>query len=390
MPTIAEQILALPASELAPIVSKILGGPAEIKGPWAADPISAVHNDLRTEGILKVSGSAVLDRSSTAVEWRTVLKVMRVDSSHTTNQGQPETELAFYQSGLLDKRAEGLRAIRCYGWHEREDHIIWLWLEDLSGAQHPPWTPEQHFAAARDIGRLNGRWPDGLDEDTAWLVRDPGVLRWSKQTGPPIDWPRAIASQAVRKIYPNGLLERVMALDTTKKRLQKAAQSLPRCFSHGDSHPRNLFPPDEGAGRAQTVAIDWAGVGTDVLGIDGGTSAGSSLTWGVDEAEQAVQIEAEIFAHYLTGLRDVGWDGEESTVRLGYLFAFVHYLITCAMGGVTLRLKLINEETVSRRDFIEARFGRPLQEIPAGLAVVFADGLPIVDETNKLLDDYLN
>ncbi len=45
------------------------------------------------------------------------------------------------------------------------------------------------------------------------------------------------------------------------------------------------------------------------------------------------------------------------------------------------------EETVSRRDFIEARLGRPLREIPAGLAAVFADCLPIIDETNKLLDD---
>lgn len=41
MPTITEQVLALPASDLVPIVRKILDETAELTGSWAAEPIGA-------------------------------------------------------------------------------------------------------------------------------------------------------------------------------------------------------------------------------------------------------------------------------------------------------------------------------------------------------------
>ena len=315
---------------------------------------------------------------------------MRVDPDHVANQGCPETEFAFYQSGLLDSRTKGLRPSRCYGWYEREDGVIWLWLEDLSDAQQPPWSPAQHFAAARDIGRFNGSWPEGLDADATWLVRDPGVSRWEAQWrhGAFDDLRKAVDNPTVRKMLSGTLFERALAVEATVDQLRKATESLPRCFSHGDSHPRNLFPPDEGAGMPQTVAIDWAGVGTDVLGIDGGTSAGSALTWGVDEAEQTVRIESEIFASYLQGLRDTEWTGDESTARLGYLCAFVNYAVACLLIGV--KIALGDEMVEARWEFFEKRLGRTLAEIPAALGAVFADCLSIIDETNKLLDDYLS
>jgi len=189
-------------------------------------------------------------------------------------------------------------------------------------------------------------------------------------------------------MLPGSLFDRAVAVETTVIRLREAAKSLPRCFSHGDAHARNLFPSDETTNRPQTVAIDWARTGIDILGIDGGTSAGSSLTWSVDEAEQTVQIESEIFASYLQGLRDMGWSGGESVARLGYLCAFVNYAAACPFWGV--KVALGDKMVEARRAFAEERLGRSFAEIPAACGAVFADCLPIIDETNKLLDGYLN
>ncbi|MCH8223619.1 MAG: phosphotransferase [Chloroflexi bacterium] len=388
-PTIAEQIESLPASDLTPIVRNVLNDDtAKITGSWTADPIGAVHNDLRTEAILKVSGQATTTRNAEPSDWHVILKVMRKGEARNSAAAhvRPETELALYRSRALDDRSSGLRPARCYGWVERDDDVIWLWLEDLSGAKQPPWIPENHLAAARDAGRLNGSWPSGLDRSEDWFIRDVGVKRWDASLST-FEILRARAEHPkVRAEFPPALMNRALALESTLKRLRIATDTLPRCFSHGDCHARNLFPPDQSAGRTHTVAVDWAGAGTDVLGIDGGTLAGSSLTWGIHEAEQTLRIEHELFESYLSGLQEAGRNGERQIVRAGYMWALANYVRAFVMVGTSLAAEGLGEYQ-DRQDFVEGRFGRPYQEIPAALAAVFEQCLPIIDEADALLDE---
>ena len=87
---------------------------------------------------------------------------------------------------------------------------------------------------------------------------------------------------------------------------------LPRTVCHYDLHPANLFADGEGS----TVAIDWAFVGLGAIGEDAGNLVPDSvLDFHVDPS----QIDAlyELAAgSYHRGLRDAGWNGPTSTVRL--------------------------------------------------------------------------
>ena len=103
--------------------------------------------------------------------------------------------------------------------------------------------------------------------------------------------------------------------------LIERAKTLPHALSLADCPVSNFFHlPGE------TIAIDWAGLGSEPVGADGGRFIGSALTWGRRFVEIA-RSERELFEAYLDGLREGGATEGRNVLRSGYLSELGFYLV---------------------------------------------------------------
>jgi hypothetical protein len=166
-------------------------------------------------------------------------------------------------------------------------------------------------------------------------------------------------------------LELVLLLDE----LLEKAKEMPHGLAFGDSHSRNMFPVG-----SSTIGIDWEGMSYEPIGCDAGVLAGSAFTFGLEEAERAVDNEPIVFDSYMTGLESVGWEGERDQVRIGYLAQFLGYF-----GGIgNSPIWLFENE--SRRPYMEHRLGAKLEDIPGRMEPMMALFPKYVEELKQLLD----
>ena len=94
-------------------------------------------------------------------------------------------------------------------------------------------------------------------------------------------------------------------------------------FRNRSVHKLNHSPPT----AIIRVSTGWASVGPGPVGVDGGSLAGAGVTWVQSEANEIEEYESQIFVAYVEGLRDSGWCGDESEVRLTYPSQFVTYIL---------------------------------------------------------------
>jgi aminoglycoside/choline kinase family phosphotransferase len=100
--------------------------------------------------------------------------------------------------------------------------------------------------------------------------------------------------------------------------LLQVLERLPHTLCHLDANRRNLVRRDDLTGAVTTTLIDWASCGIAALGEELAWLVWASyFLFEVDPAE-IDQLETTTFNHYVAGLRDVGWHGDERAVRLGY------------------------------------------------------------------------
>jgi Phosphotransferase enzyme family len=184
-----------------------------------------------------------------------------------------------YESGLLDP----FGAPDCRALVKRDDGSVALWLE--AAPEVADWTPEVLAGVARRLGRAQA----APAPDEPWLSR--GWLR---------------AYLALRDVAGTAVLDRLDAL--------------PQTLCHHDFHPANVL------GARADVVIDWAYCGLGAIGLDPGVLVADGIADEAFPAELADAACSAVWDGYLAGLRDGGWSGDESDVRV----AFVH--------GTTLRL----------------------------------------------------
>ena len=157
-------------------------------------------------------------------------------------------------------------------------------------------------------------------------------------------------------------------------RIGETGAALPHALSFGDCHSRNLFPVGD-----ETVGIDWGAVGMYPIGADIGRMIGSPLSYGVKEANLVVHNERVIFDSYIDGLVSSGWGGIIDEVRIGFFCQFSMYLGSIGMFPVTI------DSYRSRSEWIEGRFGVPIDELASQLAPIIALIPGYVEELKELL-----
>ena len=95
---------------------------------------------------------------------------------------------------------------------------------------------------------------------------------------------------------------------------------LPRTLCHGDAFPANIFLTRTATEHESLVAVDWSEVGIGPVGEEIATlvlisSPFDTYSFPPDE------LDGPVFAAYVRGLNDAGWQGDERLVRLGYVGA---------------------------------------------------------------------
>jgi hypothetical protein len=74
------------------------------------------------------------------------------------------------------------------------------------------------------------------------------------------------------------------------------------------------------------VLVDWAFVGDGALGEDVGNLVPDAVFDLFMPARTLPHLDRVVFAGYLAGLREAGWDGDERIVRLGMCASVVKYV----------------------------------------------------------------
>ena len=161
--------------------------------------------------------------------------------------------------------------------------------------------------------------------------------------------------------------------------LLDAFDRLPQTLCHHDAFRRNLFVRHSADGRDQTVAVDWAFVGTGTIGEEIVTLVQTSLFFLEVDLAKAPELDEIVFEGYLEGLRDAGWRGDPRMVRFGYTAASA----LRGVSGMGAAIPFLLDE--SRYGRMERELGRPIEEMMNFFAETVRLMLNLADEARELL-----
>jgi hypothetical protein len=325
------QILPIDPGMLRDPVRRALGTEAAEVLDWDVRPLGNVHNEV-TGGLYRVRGTASTE--GPPVAWSLVLKVCRdPGEEHHHDARTPnfwKREFLAYSSGLLDNLPPGVRAPRCYGAEEGADGSAWLWLEDLTESYGVPWSLERYALAARHAGQFNGAYVAGRPiPSLPWLSVDAGTW-FFELLGPQLERVHSLRDHPlVRREWPDlAILDRCIRLWREREVFYAALARLPRTLCHLDFFRLNLLAVRSPNGADETVAVDWAFLGTAVVGDELAPLVGSSVIHAGEHADHVRDLGETCFAGYLAGLRDAGWSGDARLARLGYAAGIIRYVGT--------------------------------------------------------------
>jgi hypothetical protein len=283
-------------------------------------------------GVYHVHGLA---RDQTALhQWALVLKIVcpasaaaratrtrfrtYASDSHPTSLFYWQREALLFESNVLTNLAPTLSAPKCYGVEVMSADAIWLWLEHIVDTSPAEWEMSDYARAAEAFGVFGGIY---LGErpvpSEPWVATD--FLRRFAACAAPAVAHLAHASHhpVFGRLYPPAVATRVAHVWQQRDRLLHALERLPQTFCHFDAHRGNLLLQAAPTGT-RLIVIDWATAGSGSIGADAGMLMGVATQRTFFKQHACDALDTAIFAHYLAGLRSVGWQGDERLVRFGY------------------------------------------------------------------------
>jgi len=384
---------ALQRSELAPVVSLVIGGPHIELLDWQVQPIAGIAGSQASGGLglFRLIGSATAHGN--VFPWSVIVKVVGgsnpIGDPSGTNQipsawNYWKREILAYRSGILAELRGNLVAPRCYAITEQPDDEWRIWLEDVQETT-TTWTFERHGIAARHLGQFNGSYLAGhvLPPEQPWMYR--GRARdWITFAAPLLERFRTYAgSDSGRRWLTEQSVERVERLMANHQSLVALLDRLPVCLCHHDAFRSNMLARDGVNGEAQTVAVDWSMIGYGGIGEEIGNTTACGLARLDVAGEQAREMDQITFESYLDGLRDAGWQGDVRLARFGYT-------TSASLGTGAAWMPIIGAAVLSRDDgyrSMEATTGHPLDDILEQWATIHRFLLDLGDEAFRLADE---
>ena len=371
---------------LAQIVARALGKPTVEIVEWRCQPLSAGGSQvLGGVGIQRVTGVARADAS--LVLWSLIVKASKSGAEMASDDPAAwnywKREALAYQSGLLESIPAGIAVPRCYAVQEQPNGEVWLWLEEIQSSTGA-WTMARHSLAARHLGQFNGAYLAGhpLPPMQPWMLSG-RTRQWAENIEPWANRSLQYADTSLgRRWFGRDGLQRTLALYAQRHTLLEAFERLPVCYCHHDAHRGNLLDRPHRDGRSETVAIDWALTGYGRVGEDIGAMLAVDLEFLAVAASQARELDQAVFAGYIDGLRDAGWQGD---VRLARLGCTINALIVTGFYWNLYFLEIVQDPAAAA--VLEAMINRPFDQIIAQYAEMVPFLLDLGDEALALINE---
>ena len=276
-------------------------------------------------------------------------------------------------------RLSGISAPRCYGVVERPQGGVWLWLEEIVEGIGRQWPLERYMLAARHLAQFNGAYVAGETPVAySWLSRSP-FREVVGEMSPGVARIRGARDNryVAQAVSPESAAALLALLDMTGPWLD-ALDRLPQTLCHWDAHRANLMSRTTVDGVVETVAIDWAGVGWGPIGSELSKLLSQTVNFFGVSPDDLPALDTRLFEHYMAGVREAGWTGDERIVRFGYTASSAMRLIVRTATALELAFDDRKRAGYERATGVE--FG--------ALAGTFSRTLPyylsLVDEAGRL------
>ena len=344
-------------------------------GDFHAEIASWERTPIQWQAIAPTTAELARYRGTTADgrAWSAINKVIRQADSRWNSDWRREADV--YASGMLGRLPPGITAPRVYAIDETATEAS-LWLEDVVETV-PVWPLSRYAVAARDLGRFNGAYLAGLPRPEAPPLTSDWLAGWVAMTGergPEIlDDPAVTGHELVRRAVPPVALDRLRALHGQRSRLLEALGRLPQTVSHLDAWRANLIARDR-ADVTETVAIDWSLLGLAPAGQEIAVFVTGARVWlSLGTADAAALGELSLRS-YVDGLRVAGWTGSEADIRFAYAAS------AALWAGIPAPLWLRWFTLPARRQWLERKFGMPLEDAAEPFGAFIEDALDLADE----------
>ena len=349
------------AGEMSTVAASVLGVTEVRVETTSFQEINKPHADGRTIGIVRVSGAASVAGQSRP--WSCVTKIIDLNAELIIGTPvDPRNEVLVYERGYFAGGDAGLRPAKCHHISRKSEKVTILWLEDLTDASAPPFDVEVMAEMARHLGKWNASVARNPPQVDFQLGRDFQVVSWKgfNFAARMTELIERRDEPMVRELYSRQTIEVAGEFVAALGDLVERSKALPHAMSLADCPVSNFFHRP-----GETIAIDWAGLGSEPVGADGGRFIGSALTWGKNFAQIAVR-ERDLFANYLAGHWEGGSVEEAAVLRSGYLSELAFYICTL----VVMPTILLGPRAALSIEFFERRFEMPVAEISGAAAPV--------------------
>ena len=372
--------LADDAEHLRVVVRTALGEPGAVLGEWKLIPLGGGFGTLAgSSALCLVQGTARVGMAERP--WRVVLKVLVpvAEQDDPTRIYYWKRERLLYGSGILDSLPVGLRAPRCYGYDDREDGTVWLWLEYVQENGERRWPGQRWALAARHLGQFNGAYGARRPLPLAPWLGGRRLRTWLERHGPLVARIAAAPGNPdLRQWWPRPVVDAILRLWEDRDTFCDALERLPQTFSHGDAIRRNLLARRLADGTEETVAIDWEYAGCYAIGEEVGQTLSVASAFFAVEPSDLPTLDGALFAGYLEGLREAGWHGDPRQVRFAYA---AHAALRNAFNAVGTTLP--NDE---QRAAVRQNQGHTWEELAERRAAIRPFLLERAAEARRLLE----
>ncbi len=286
-----------------------------------------------------VGGTAlyrVIARAATGASVSLVLKALFERSGEAP--GSPyywKREYEVYRSGLPDQLpANTFSSPRIFELKDFGDSC-WIWMEDIEDSKDD-WTLDDFGDVATRLGRFNGAWLTGAAPPSFdWLSQN-----WHAAIAPALEatfvnLDAMLESPLARAALPLEAKDEIVGIWRDRRLFQHALAQLPQTFCHTDAFRRNILHRED-----DVVLLDWALASLGALGEDLVCLVAVSLYYQGFSAEYADLLDRAVFAGYIEGLRQAGWNDDPKLARIGYTCA----MVLRGLAGVKQDLLLLRDQ----------------------------------------------
>jgi Phosphotransferase enzyme family len=158
-----------------------------------------------------------------------------------------------------------------------------------------------------------------------------------------------------------------------------ALDHLPSTLCHGDADRRNFLAHQMVDGEEELIAIDWAWIGSGVVGQDASRLVNNAISFGQIAPAELRALDTIVFTNYLHGLKEAGWQADPRLVRLGYAASMILVESLVFLSGLFVLLMDPNSHA-----FIIQIVGGSIDDILARARALLAFYVELADEAQAI------